>query len=960
MKKSLLILALLWGHWAFAQTYTISGRVAEENQGYLPGATLSLQYPWGEVVEGTVSDVEGRFRFDSIEKGGYVLVVTYLGFEELRGEITLKSENLNLGTLRLEPNSQVLQGVEIKADAVSALQKVDTMEFNSAAFKVMKDADAQELIEKMPGVSVENGQVKSQGENVQQVLVDGKPFFGNDPTAALKNLPAEVIEKVQIFDAQSDQSQFTGFNDGNTVKTINIVTKNGMQNGQFGKAYAGYGYEDKYQAGGNINFFDGDRRISLLGMSNNINVQNFAAEDIVGAMGMSGDRGRMAMRMMSMGGRGGGGGGRSGGGGGFSDFLVNSSGGISTTHALGLNYSDKWGKKVEVSGSYFFNNSENNAENTVFRNFLSSNQEVGNTYQESALSTTNNTNHRLNLRMEWTIDSMNSLLFRPRVTFQQNDGNSLTEGATNDLFSSVLNRSNSSYTSQLTGWNTNGTLLWRHKFAKKGRTFSLEASGGYSPKLGESLLQSENYFPSLNPSPFPILVLEVLNQQGDLSIGSWNAGGNAEWTEPISQNGQLLLNYRYSFQQESSDRLISDWVEATGGYDLLNEPLSNVFSNDYITQQGGLGYNYSKGRDFNVSVRANTQWAELNNQQTFPSLGQVNQTFVNILPSAFIRYNINKNRNIRFNYRSNTQLPSVDQLQNVVNNTNPLQLSSGNSELAQSEQHNIFARYQGVNPARSSSLFFMIGGGFTRDYIGKSTYLAGFEHPIFEELNAQPGAQLTRPVNLDGYANARSFLTYGFPLKRLKSNLNLDASYNFSQTPGLINEARNLTAVHAIGAGFTLGSNISDKVDFTISTRPLWNTTSNSLQTAANTQFWSQNSRVKLNWQIWEGFVLRTDLTHTLYSGLSDGFNQEFYIWNLGIGKKVLKDDRGEITLAVNDLLSQNRSITRTVTEAYIEDARTNALTRFIMLSFTYNLRHFNTGKASSNQRFGGGMPSFF
>lgn len=958
MKKSLLILALLWGHWAFAQTYTISGRVAEENQGYLPGATLSLQYPWGEVVKGTVSDVEGRFRFDSIGKGGYVLVVTYLGFEELRGEITLKSENLNLGTLRLEPNSQVLQGVEIKADAVSALQKVDTMEFNSAAFKVMKDADAQELIEKMPGVSVENGQVKSQGENVQQVLVDGKPFFGNDPTAALKNLPAEVIEKVQIFDAQSDQSQFTGFNDGNTVKTINIVTKNGMQNGQFGKAYAGYGYEDKYQAGGNINFFDGDRRISLLGMSNNINVQNFAAEDIVGAMGMSGDRGRMAMRMMSMGGRGGGGG-RSGGGG-FSDFLVNSSGGISTTHALGLNYSDKWGKKVEVSGSYFFNNSENNAENTVFRNFLSSNQEVGNTYQESALSTTNNTNHRLNLRMEWTIDSMNSLLFRPRVTFQQNDGNSLTEGATNDLFSSVLNRSTSSYTSQLTGWNTNGTLLWRHKFAKKGRTFSLEASGGYSPKLGESLLQSENYFPSLNPSPFPILVLEVLNQQGDLSIGSWNAGGNAEWTEPISQNGQLLLNYRYSFQQESSDRLISDWVEATGGYDLLNEPLSNVFSNDYITQQGGLGYNYSKGRDFNVSVRANTQWAELNNQQTFPSLGQVNQTFVNILPSAFIRYNIDKNRNIRFNYRSNTQLPSVDQLQNVVNNTNPLQLSSGNSELAQSEQHNIFARYQGVNPARSSSLFFMIGGGFTRDYIGKSTYLAGFEHPIFEELNAQPGAQLTRPVNLDGYANARSFLTYGFPLKRIKSNLNLDASYNFSQTPGLINEGRNLTAVHAIGAGFTLGSNISDKVDFTISTRPLWNTTSNSLQTAANTQFWSQNSRVKLNWQIWEGFVLRTDLTHTLYSGLSDGFNQEFYIWNLGIGKKVLKDDRGEITLAVNDLLSQNRSITRTVTEAYIEDARTNALTRFIMLSFTYNLRHFNTGKASSNQRFGGGMPSFF
>lgn len=228
-----------------------------------------------------------------------------------------------------------------------AQQKGDTTEFNANAVKVLRDATSEDLVSKLPGVTTENGAIKAQGENVTQVLVDGKPFFGNDPTAALRNLPAEVIDKVQIFDQQSDQAQFTGFQDGNTTKTINIVTKKGMNNGQFGKVYSGYGYQDKYQLGGNINVFDGDRRISFIGMSNNINVQNFSVDDILGVMGVPGGNFRNAMMMM--GGRmmGGGGGGRGGGGGGGGsmDFLVRPQGGIATTHALGINYSDKWGKK---------------------------------------------------------------------------------------------------------------------------------------------------------------------------------------------------------------------------------------------------------------------------------------------------------------------------------------------------------------------------------------------------------------------------------------------------------------------------------------------------------------------------------------------------------------------------------------------------------------------------------------
>lgn len=926
MKNLLVLFALLTTQWLSAQTYTIRGRVVDENGGVLLGATVVLQQPWGDLVKGAIADTEGRFTLKEVSKGGYVLKITMLGYEELKGEVNLVDQDLNVGSLRMVADSKVLQQVEIKSQMITALQNGDTSEFNAGAFKVMKDASAEELIEKMPGVTIENGQIKAQGDNIQQVLVDGKPFFGNDPTAALKNLPAEVIEKVQIFDAQSDQSQFTGFNDGTTTKTINIVTKNGMQNGQFGKLYAGYGYEDKYQVGGNMSFFDGDRRISLIGMTNNINVQNFAPEDILGAMGGGGGRGGSR--------------GRSSGGSG--DFLVGSSGGISTTNAFGLNYSDKWGEKTTISGSYFFNNSASNTEKTINRQFLNGENASDEIYDENSLSNSNNTNHRVNVRLEFKLDSMNTIMLQPRLTVQQNDGNSSTQGST--VFgSSLLNATDNSYLSNYTGLNFSNSLLWRHKFQKKGRTVSLDFTTGYAPKNGESTLQSINgFYTSPQPS------IDSLDQRGNLDVNNWNIAGNVEYTEPVGANGQLLFNYKHSYQQESSDKRLYDYEESTGGYDLLNEPLSNVFSNDYQTEQGGFGYNYSKGREFNVSARVNTQWANLANDQTFPQQTFFDTRFFNVLPSASFRYNLDKNRNFRLNYRSNTKLPSVDQLQNVVDNSNPLQLTAGNPNLGQAEQHNLFLRYQGANPAKSTTIFFMMGGSITLDYIGKSTFLASSDDPIFTDLDVQPGAQLTLPVNLNGYKTARSFFSYGLPVKKIKSNLNFDASYNFSRTPGLINDRLNYSSTHSFGAGFTLSSNISPKVDFTISTRPVWNKSTNSLQTAANTQYISQNSRVKFNWQIMEGFVLRTDLTHRLYSGLSDGFNQNYWLWNLGIGKKVFKNQRGEVTLAVNDLLSQNRNIQRTVTESYIEDTRSNALTRFVMLSFTYNLRNFNTGKSGS------------
>ncbi len=928
MSKSILFTAfLLLSSILAAQTYSVKGKIVDENKQPLPGAYVILQYPWGEDASAVATEVSGNFELKKVEKGGYVLKVSYLGYEELSKEITLSNQNISLGELQLSPSSTVLSEVQIKDRAPLGKVEGDTVSFSANAFKTMKDASAQDLIEKIPTVTVEGGQVKAQGESVQQVLVDGKPFFGNDPTAALRNLPAEVVEKVQVFDQQSEQAQFTGFNDGNTTKTINIVTKKGMNTGQFGKVYAGYGYDDKYQAGGNINLFNGQRRISFIGMTNNINVQNFSFDDILGMMG-SGGGGRGGM---------GRGGGRGGWGGGAGDFMVRASGGVATTHALGINYSDQWGDKLEVTGSYFFNKSKNTSLKDLSRQYVTAEGE-GPVYDENTVAHTDNLNHRLNFRIDWKIDSANSILFRPRMTWQSNMGDSDLEGFTNQeetLQNQLKNLLNTNYQAL----SLNSSLLWRHRFAKKGRTFSIDLSNGYAPKKGDNeLFANSSVF-------FPVQDIVILNQQSSLDANTWNIASNFEYTEPLSENSQLSLNYRASWQQEDSDKRTYDYSAASDDYDLLNSQLSNVFSNDYFTQQAGTGYNYSKGRDLNFTARANFQWSKLLNSQEFPHVQEFDHTYRNILPFVMLRYNLTQQRNIRVFYRTNTQLPSLTQLQNVVDNSNPLQLSTGNPNLKQSYQHNLFIRFQNTNTEKSTIFFAMIGGGVTNDYIANSTYYANSDAPIFDSLEVQQGAQITLPVNIDGYRNMRSFMTYGIPLKFIKSNLNFNASYNYSRTPGLLNEQRNFSNNHSVGVGFTLASNISDKIDFTLAMRPSWNKAINTLQTRSNSEFLNLNSSLRFNWIILEGFVLRTDLTNQLYSGLSQDFDQNYWLWNLAIGKKIFKNERGEISLAVNDVLRQNRSISRNVTETFIEDSWTNALQRFIMLSFTYNLRNFRLGE---------------
>ncbi len=890
----------------------------------LIGAHVSLVNPTTEEeIATTVTNERGRFFLKDVKNGTYRLEVTYIGYQKITQDIEMSGQMVRVGRLEMKELATELEQVIVKDKIVRAEQLGDTIQFNAAAYKTNPDANAEDLIKKMPGVVVQNGRVEAQGENVGRVLVDGREFFGNDSRAALQNLPAEVIDKIQVFDQQSDQSEFTGFDDGNTTKTINIVTKPNMRNGQFGKAYAGYGPDegdDRYKIGGSVNFFDKDMRLSVIGQSNNINQQNFNSEDLAGVLGSSGRSRR---------GRGQG----SRGGGSANDFLVGTQNGISTTNAIGLNYSDKWGKKVEINSSYFYNESDNIALQDLNRQFFNASDTFNQVYTETNRAESLNINHRFNARVDIELNETDRIRIRPRLTVQRNEGFDDTRGQT-ARGSTLLNSTENLFNSDLDAVNFSTNFNYRHRFGKSRRTISLSVTSGFNSNIGESFLLSENNFFGRTTQT------EALDQFSDLTSDGWNLSTSLNYTEPVGKSSMLMFNYRASFNQTESDQETFDFDESTEDYDILNPQLSNVFTSDYNTHQLGASF-MKRDKKAIFMLRANAEIANLDNEQTFPNPLDVERNFFNILPFAMIRYQWSRQKNIRIFYRTNTREPSINQLQEVVNNSNPIQLSTGNAGLQQAYEHNIIARYTNTNTEKATVFYTLLRIALTNNHIGNQTYIAEEDDLLVNGITLPRGSQLTRPVNLDGYWNIRSFVTYGVPVSFLKSNLNFNISGNYTRNPGLINDQNNFANNTSLTSGVVLSSNISPKVDFTISSRSNLSFVQNTLREELNQEYFIQTSEVGLNLIFGPGLVFRSNLTHQLFTGLSDAFNQDFFLWNVAVAKKLFKNQRGELELSVFDLLEQNNSISRNVTETFIEDIQNIVLQQYIMLTFTYQLRHF-------------------
>ena len=938
-----------------AQAQSLKGKLADPvDNKPLAGATLKLTGLKDSTLKhNTISDSKGDFEFKNLEIDSFLLQISFIGYENFKQVVSVKDTVNDLGLVLVPKTVKQMGEIVVVAKTPPTQQKGDTTQFNASQFKVNPDATTEDLIKKMPGITVDkDGTVTAQGDQVKKVTIDGRDFFGDDATAALRNLPSSIVDKIQVFDRLSDQAQFTGFDDGNSVKAINIVTKAGMKNGQFGRLYAGYGTDERYSAGGNVSFFKGDRRLSLVGNFNNINQQNFATQDLLGitSNGSGGGRGFGGGNFGGGGpggNRGGGGAGGNRGGGGFGggeNFSVGQQSGINTTNAFGLNYSDKWSKKVDVTGSYFFNNSNNNNDQVLKSQTLFS----GKTQytDQNSIATSKNYNHRINMRIEYRIDSNNSFIISPSLNFQNNKSASGAIAQTFYGANDTLNTSDNNTTSNRNGYNLRNNILFRHSFTKKGRTLSVNLNTTFNKNDGKSYVYSKYRFfdPGTQIATDSLQDQYITNPTNGYTISS-----NIAYTEPLGKKGQLQINYTPSYSKNKADQETFSYDQFYGKYSRFDTIFSNKFDNTTTTQNAGITYRLGASRDNQFSVGASFQNSKLESQRTFPTSTQVNQSFSTILPNLMWRKKISAHSSFNIFYRANTSFPTVTQLQDVVNQTNPLRVSSGNPDLKQSYTNFLSGRYIFTNTKLGQSFFANIFVQAAQNYISNATFSPATDSTIQQGVILKRGSQLTKPVNLDGYKSFRSFFTYSMPVKFIKSNINLSTGFSYSRLPGLINNVKTTTNNYTYNTGVVIASNISEYVDFNLSYNANFNNAKSSVQGQSD-KYVNQSAGLQFNLLSKSGWFLQNDISNQSYSGLSQGLNQSYWLWNAGIGKKFLKNKAGELKLSVFDLLKQNQSIVRTVSENYIEDSQSKVLQQYFMLTFTYSLKNF--GKLNMNNNF--------
>ena len=896
-----------------AQDPSVSGRItgASRKQG-LAYATVSLLHPVdSSLLTFTVADSSGRFDLSIGRSGKFLLAASHVGHIPLWKQVTLNEhQSLKLEDLTLL-EAQTIEGITITGVRPPVEVKDDVIEFNTEHYKTPPNAVVEDMLKRMPGMTVDrNGIVRSNGKSIRRVLVNGKEFFTGNPLMATQNLNADWVDKVQVYERKSDRAQFTGMDDGNNETVINLVLKKDKNRALFGRSSAGPGTNQRFESQANINLFMNEKQRSIIGMGNNTNKQGFSMGDLLSFNNdlqrnlISAVEGNSALNGEDLG------------------LPVSGLGqqqqGIATTYAGGININEQWKDKTDMNVSLQSSDIQLHTEKDTWKNNLLPQNQF---FQTSVIAQDRRTKqHRLNATINHKIDTFHTLRMIPQMTFQQEDYSSIHEFKSQTPDGLPMN--NGRVMNGSTGYRMGfgNDLLFRKRFIKKGRTLSAQLVVSNQASQSTNTLKTENTF--FNKG---IQALDTtIHQQGKMSGRQWQLNFSATYTELIGKRSLLEMTGYHQFADAGKRLNTMDYNGQTDEFDTPNGPLSNDFSMKVVTNGSTLRMRTNRGK-WTTGLGMSTQESRLLSENNTAG-SAIHQRFVDLLPSANIRIKINPRSVFGINWVTNVQMPTAMQLQPVPDNADPLNIKIGNPLLRRSYNHGITTNFTNMNFGAGRNLMFMAMVNKTNDGIVQSDVISA------------DGRRISTPVNADGLIKALANLNAGMALPRMKSNINMTMSMSYMESLSYLNGQRNQMRNLSFGPGLNWSFAIDKKINIYAAARWSFSQVAYSLLPVLNNRFMQQQYTLEMTNHLPGKIRMSNQLSYTINSGRSAGFNADVPFWTASWAKSFLKANKGEIKISVSDVLNQNRGIDRIANQQFVEDARYNVLNRYFSISVLYVL----------------------
>ncbi|WP_127846606.1 outer membrane beta-barrel protein [Psychroflexus aestuariivivens] len=903
-----------------AQEYTISGRIIDKTT----NQTLSSATIYAESVQDstmlnyTISDKSGDFSVEIKTKSPKIrLNVSYTGMQPYQNIIELTDSEIDLGDIKMQEMASNLDEVILKVDRSPITIKQDTLEFNAASFKTRPNANLEETLKELPGVEVDaSGNITVNGKPVQRIMVNGKEFFGDDPKIATKNLPKEIINKIQVVDTKTKSQEFTGEEGDSENKTINITIDEDKNRGFFSRATVGGGTDERYEMSGIANYFQNERRLSILASSNNINSSGFSFDEVYDAMG---SRAYSVTR-------------NSGGSFGINGINFGNNNGITKSETAGLNFVDEWDDKYEISTDYFYGGNETRTRTSTRRENILPDRNFFSNSENSSIR--DNDSHRGNMDFSIEPDTLTRISIRPSININKgtsqssNTSESLDENG--DLFNSSISENNSENTSL----NFNNNLYATRKFGDRGAFVSLNF------RNRNSKTESDNFFFSERQTFGDNANTEIQDQliSEDNHSDSYELG--ARYRAVMTEN--LFLDFSYSYEIESSknERSVFDFNDSTNDYSDFNENLSNEFEvkGEKHIPSFGLQYEGEKLRTgFDVGL-LNTS---LKTENLIQNVGFDND-FNNLFASANIRYSFEKSKRLSFYYRNSTDIPNVQQLQPVRIQTNPLNVIEGNPNLKPSFSQRISANFNNFDFKTRS------GYGFYANY----TYIT--DQVVSVNFTDEDLLRTTTYDNISGVQNAYLNFYYSKQIKsenedtyRLRGNINGRYAKNLGFTNGQRFESENYVISPGLGITYEKDEVVTLTPRFGID----YNLRNYNINSDRNEEFTNLNFSFEATTYWPKNVVFGNDITYFKYGNVAADFRSTSLQWNMSLGYQFL-DENATLKFKVYDLLDQNIGTRRTTGDDFVQDTDQLILERYFMVSFTYKFSKFG-GKDPNNKRRG-------